>query len=297
MRKRQHDVKFIIYQALYLVVICLITIKGAEIDLSKVESAGASDSLRVALEQRKRYNDSLAAEIAKQEEAARKIQEDLARRMAEEERIQREMERLKKASKDLPLSVTQTYIQYTWNLAKNSGTVPVEIYDPKDRSRPIAVINPGEERKFDLEGQTEVIAKFGMKETSIPVAPNKPPAIRIEKITTKMEGSKIHLAELQAISCYKVTVEDDRPDQLKVSFTGPISATGPTRDTKGNLIYFVSPNLARTDEALTSWIDKHGDSREADGRYKVNFFLTVTDSRTGEKFGPTGGAYYFTDFK
>lgn len=297
MRKRQHDVKFVIYQALYLVVISLITIKGAEIDLTKVEKAGASDSLRVALEQRQRYNDSLAAEIAKQEEAARRIQEELARKQAEDERIRQEMERLRKGSKDLPLSVTQAYIQYTWNTAKNSGTVPVEIYDPKDRSKPIAVIGPGEEKRFDLGGQTEVIAKFGMKEQAIPVAPNKPPVIRIEKVTTKMEGSRIRLAELQAVSCFKVTIEDERPDQLKASFTGPVTATGPTRDSRGNLIYFVTPSIARTEEAFQAWVDKHGDAREADGRYKVNFFLNVSDSRTGEKFPPTGGSVYFTDFK
>jgi len=297
MRKRQHDVKFVIYQALYLVVIALITIKGAEIDLTKVERAGASDSLRVALEERKRYNDSLAAEIAKQEEAARRIQEELARKQAEDERIKREIERLQKAAKDLPLSVTQTYIQYTWNLAKNSGSVPVEIYDPKDRSKPIAVILPGEEKRFDLEGQTEVIAKFGGQEQSIPVAPNKPPAVRIEKVTTKMEGSRIRLAELQSVSCFKVTIEDERPDQLKVLFSGPVTAAGPTKDSRGNLIYFITPNIARIEDAFQSWIDKHGDAREADGRYKANFFINISDSRTGEKFPPTGGSIYFTDFK
>lgn len=297
MRKRQHDVKFIIYQALYLVVIALITIKGAEIDLTKVEKAGASDSLRVVLEQRQRYNDSLAAEIAKQEAAARKIQEELARKQAEDERIRQEMERLKKGAKDLPLSVTQTYIQHTWNLAKNSGSVPVEIYDPKDRSHPIVVIAPGEEKRFDLGGQTEVIAKFGNREQAIPVAPNMPPTIRIEKVTTKMEGSRIKLYELQQISCFKITIEDDRPDQLKVSFSGPVTATGPTKDSRGNLIYFVTPSIARTEEAFQAWVERHGDAREADGRYKVNFFLNVSDSRTGEKFPPTGGSIYFTDFK
>ncbi len=297
MRKRQHDVKFVIYQALYLVVIALITIKGAEIDLTKVERAGASDSLRVALEQRQRYNDSLAAEIAKQEALAQEIQRRLAQKQAEDERIKREMERLQKSAKDLPLSVTQTYIQHTWNLAKNSGTVPVEIYDPKDRSKPIAVIGPGEERRFDLGGQTEVIARFGGKEQTIPVAPNRPPNIRIEKVTTKMEGARIKLAELQAVSCFKITIEDERPDQLKVSFSGPVTASGPTKDSRGNLIYFVTPSVARTEEAFQSWIDRHGDAREADGRYKVNFFLNISDTRTGENFPSTGGSIYFTDFK
>lgn len=297
MRKRQHDVKFVIYQALYLVVISLITIKGADIDLTKVEKVGASDSLRVALEERQRYNDSLAAEISKQEELSRKIQEALAKKSAEEDRIRQEMERLRKGSKDLPLSVTQAYIQHTWNLARNSGTVPVEIFDPKDRSKPIAVIPPGQEKRFDLGGQTEVIARFGSKEQAIPVAPNKPPAIRIEKITTKMEGSRIKLAELQQVSCFKITIEDERPDQLKTSFTGPVTAAGPTRDSRGSLIFFVTPNIARTEEAFQAWVDRHGDAREADSRYKVNFFLNVSDSRTGEKFPPVGGSVYFTDFK
>lgn len=295
MRKRQHDVKFIIYQALYLIVISLITLKGADLDLARVESAAVSDSLKTDLELKRKYTDSLAAEFARQVELQRQ-QEELQRQI--EAQMRARMEKLKsEATDEAPLAVSIGYIQYTWNMARNSGKGPVEIYDPENRSRPLAIIKPGEEKKFDLEGQTEIIVKFGTKEQKIPVLKNKPPIIRIEKITTKMEGSKIYLYELQQISCFRVFIEDERTDQLNISFSGPITATGPKNDSRGNLIYFVSPNLARNEDALDDWTDKHGDAREADGRYKVNFFINITDARTKEKFSPTGSAFYFTDYK
>lgn len=44
----------------------------------------------------------------------------------------------------MPISNKQIFIQHSWNVASNTGSVPVEIYDPRDRSKPIVVIPAGQ---------------------------------------------------------------------------------------------------------------------------------------------------------
>lgn len=95
-----------------------------------------------------------------------------------------------------------------------------------------------------------------------------------------MNARDIYVQELQRITVFKVTVIDNRPDQLKITWNGPISVTGPVKDSNGNLIYNVSLKIASTSSAFDDWLDKNGNLRESDGRYKVNFFFIAVDDRT-----------------
>jgi hypothetical protein len=194
----------------------------------------------------------------------------------------------------LPISLKQTFIQYTWNTAKNSGTVPTSILDPRDR-KSLAVIPPGQEIKFDLSDQTEVIVAFGSQEERVKVIPNKPPEIKIERVTTKMNAQDIYVQELQRITAFTVTIIDNRPDQLKVSNSGPISVTGPQKDANGNMVYNVSLKIAANENQYDDWTDKNEGLRESDGRYKANFFFTVVDDRTKDRV-QVGDSFFFTDF-
>jgi hypothetical protein len=195
----------------------------------------------------------------------------------------------------LPISLKQTFIQNTWNTAKNSGTVPTNLYDPRDRSKPIVVIPPGQEVKFDLTDQTEVIVAFGSQEERVKVIPNKPPEIKIERVTTKMNAQDIYVRELQRITAFTVTIIDNRPEQLKVSYSGPISVTGPQKDANGNMVYNVSLRIAANENQYDDWVDKNESLREADGRYKANFFFIVVDEKTKDRV-QVGDSFFFTDF-
>ena len=66
------------------------------------------------------------------------------------------------------------------------------IYDPKNMNNPLAVVPAGQEKRFDLTDQTEVIIKFGSQEERIKVLPNKAPEVKIERVTTL---SLIHISE------------------------------------------------------------------------------------------------------
>ena len=143
-------------------------------------------------------------------------------------------------------------------------------------SKPIASNTCGEQKTFDLTDEKEVIAKFGTQEQKIKVVPNRPPYIKIEKVTTKMNSSEIYVQELQRITVFTVTITDERPNQFDVTYTGPITVTGPIKDDKGNMVYNVSLKIATNENKFDDWLNRYGALRK-DGRYKANFFITVVD--------------------
>ncbi|MGQ9643675.1 MAG: hypothetical protein ACUVT3_07450 [Ignavibacterium sp.] len=311
---KNRDSKFVIYQVLYIFVITVLALKGADLDLRRVAleeetvDKKVRDSLVTLIDslyalglkfdikidqnlpvENEELKKKLASLNQKLQEVQTKLQE-LPPPKEEEKPIAEEQTLM-----PMPISSKQTFIQHTWNVASNTGSVPVEIYDPRDRSKPITVIPAGQEKKFDLTDQTEVIVKFGSQEDRIKVIPNKPPEIKIEKVTTKMNARDIYVQELQRITVFKVTVIDNRPDQLKITWNGPISVSGPVKDSNGNLIYNVSLKIASTSSAFDDWLDKNGNLRESDGRYKVNFFFIAVDERTKDRV-QVGDSFFFTDF-
>ena len=212
-----------------------------------------------------------------------------------EDRIEEKPEVLENTKLQSPISVSQTFIQNTWNEVRNNGDVPTTIYDSRNTSSPIVTIQPGEKRRFDLTDQTELVIKFGTQEERVKVSLNRLPEVKIERVTTKMNSGDIYVKELQRITAFKVTIIDERPEQLKVTHSGPISVTGPFKDSKGNPVYNVSLNIAANETKFEEWLDKNSSLREADGRYKANFFFTVVDERSKDRV-QVGDSFFFTDF-
>jgi len=309
MVKKERDSKFVIYQVLYIFVITVLALKGADLDLSKVVSEeetvdkAVRDSLVAQLDSLYAQNIKFSIEIDPDVEVENvELKERLASLNKQIETLSEKVKEIppEEISKEqnlmqLPISVSQIFIQHTWNKAKNTGSVPTYIYDPKNINKPIAVIQPGEEKTFDLTDQTEVVVKFGSQEEKVKVIPNRPPNVKIEKVTTKMSGSNIYVRDLQRITVFTVSIVDERPDQLKVTYSGPISVTGPVKDSKGNPVYNVSLNLAANETRFDEWLDKYGDLRDAEGRYKTNFFFTVVDERSKDRV-QVGDSFIFTDF-
>jgi hypothetical protein len=313
---KNRDAKFVIYQVLYIFLITILALKGAELDLRRVAleeetvnvdvrdslvaildslySLGIDFSIQIdpnVIEENVELKDQLASlnkRVLDLKEQVKEIPPPPPEEKPEE--ISEEQTKLQS-----PISLKQTFIQNTWNIAKNSGSVPTVILDPADRNKPIVTIPPGQEKRFDLQDQTEVIIKFGSQEERIKVIPNRPPEVDIELVTTKMNRSDIYVKELQRITAFTVRIIDSRPEQLKVTYSGPISVNGPQKDNKGNLVYNVSLKLAATETQYDEWLDRNGDLQESDGRYKANFFFTVVDERTKDRV-QVGDSFYFTDF-
>jgi hypothetical protein len=310
MVKKERDAKFIIYQVLYIFVITVLALKGADLNLREVVSKDSTvdksvrDSLVVLI-------DSLYAQGSKFEinvhPDVRIENKELREKLAS---LNKKLQKIKIPEKNKevadkipneqtklqsPISISQVLYQDTWNIVKNNGNVEAAVYDPSNMQKAIAVIKPGEQKKFDLSDQQEVILKFGSQEETIKTTPRKPPEVKIEKVTTKMVGSDIYVKDLQRITVFTVTILDNRPDQLKVSYTGPISVTGPIKDNDGNMVYNVSLNIASTESRFNDWLDKYGDLQDANGRYKANFFFTVVDKKANHRV-QVGDTFYFTDF-
>jgi hypothetical protein len=307
---RDRDSKFVIYQVLYIFIITVLALKGAELDLNRVAleeetvDISVQDSLVAILDSLYALgidfsiqidpkvideNKELKDQLASLNRKVKDLNEQIKEPPPPEEEID---EQIKLQS---PISLKQTFMQNTWNAATNNGSVSTMIYDPDNLSSPIVTIPPGTERKFDLQDQTEVIIKFGTQQERVKVGPNLPPEINIERVTTKMNSSDIYVKELQRITSFTVTIIDKRPNQLKVTYTGPISVNGPQRDSKGNLVYNVSLRLAATENQYDDWLERYGDLQEADGRYKTNFFFIVIDERTLDRV-QVGDSFFFTDF-
>ena len=312
MVKKERDSKFVIYQVLYIFVITVLALKGADLDLRRVAledetvKVSVRDSLMSVLDSLYSLGIDFSIKIdpnvvVENEEMKKQIAEMNRKLEAVKDFVPPPKEKPKELPKEeqtklqLPISLKQTFIQNTWNTAKNSGTVPTNLYDPRDRSKPIVVIPPGQEVKFDLTDQTEVIVAFGSQEERVKVIPNKPPEIKIERVTTKMNAQDIYVRELQRITAFTVTIIDNRPEQLKVSYSGPISVTGPQKDANGNMVYNVSLRIAANENQYDDWVDKNESLREADGRYKANFFFIVVDERTKDRV-QVGDSFFFTDF-
>jgi hypothetical protein len=311
MINRNRDSKFVIYQVLYIFIITILALKGAELDLRRValeeETVDISikDSLAAILDSLYALGIDFSIKI---DPKVLDENEEMKKRLAE---LNRKLEQVKdfvpppdeeepeivdeQTKLQSPISLKQTFIQNTWNIAKNSGTVPTTIIDPANPNVAIVTIPPGGEKRFDLQDQTEMIIKFGSQEERIKVIPNRLPEVDIELVTTKMSHSDIYVKELQRITAFTVKIIDKRPDQLKVTYSGPISVIGPQKDSKGNLVYNVSLRLATTETRYDEWLEVNDDLQEADGRYKANFFFIVVDEITKDRV-QVGDSFFFTDF-
>jgi hypothetical protein len=295
----------------------MLALKGAELDLRRVISKDEAvtksvrDSLVSLIDslyaqglkfdikidtnvvvENKELKEKLASLRKRMEELNKKIKE-LPPPEKKPEIIEEKVPELTKLQS--PIAITQTFIQNTWNKTKNNGNIPVQIVDPVKGNAIITTILPGEEKKFDLENQKEVLIKYGSQEDIIRVLPNRPPEVKIERVTTKMNSSEIYVQDLQKVTVFTVTIIDERPEQLKISHNGPVSVYGPIVDTKGNRVYNVSLKLASTASQFDDWENKYGDLQKTEGRYKVNFFFTVYDEKTKDKI-QVGDSFYFTDF-
>lgn len=313
MIRKNRDSKFIIYQVLYIFVITVLALKGADLDLRRVVSKEkvvdktVRDSLVTMIDSLNKLGikfnvkiDENAAEENKELKAKLiKMNKEMA--SLTEKIIIPPVEVTPKKNEEQttisqsPLSIDQTFIKNTWNKARNTGNTPTYIYDPKNMSNPIAVIPPGKEIQFDVQGQDELVLKFGSQEQRVKVERNRPPEVKIARATTKMDSRSIYVQELQRVTGFTVTIIDERPDQLKVSYSGPISVTKPTKDAKGNLVYQVSLNLAPNNTKFDEWLDKNENMRSPDGKYKANFFFTVVDEKNKDRV-QVGDAFYFTDY-
>ncbi|MBV6478717.1 MAG: hypothetical protein HGGPFJEG_01474 [Ignavibacteria bacterium] len=317
--RKNRDVKFIIYQSLYIFVISVLALKGANLDLTEVVSKKDvvekeyTDSLKIMI-------DSLLAKgivpeikfdtsqrYSNPEELKRKLQEaqlelttlklsnpsltvvtttpNVQMQQQEIEKKPEEKEKFteeeEKPKQDLDFRIAQSFTQYTSNSVSNPGSMPIEIYG-SDGSM-IASVPAGGSRSFTLGGQTSLTFKRGGVSKTVSTKENSKPKISMQRLAPS--GEDVSVRTLQKTVGYRVTISDDFPGQLDIKFSGPVTAKQ-----AGNLVYDVTLNLFGSQAAF----DNYTSNRESP--YSVSFQVTVKDQIATQQSVSQSGVFQFGEW-
>lgn len=317
--RKNRDVKFIIYQTLYIFVISVLALKGANLDLTEVVSKENvvekeyTDSLKsmidsllakgivpeIKFDTSKKYSDP--------EELKKKLQEaqlELStlktsttsltvvtttpnvqmpqseiEKKTQEQQNQPEEE--EKPKQDLDFRIAQTFTQYTSNTVSNPGTLPIEIYG-SDGSM-VASVPAGGSKSFTLGGQSSLTFKRGSVSKTVSTKENSKPKITMQRLAPS--GEDVSVRTLQKTVGYRVTISDDFPGQLDIKFSGPVTAKQ-----AGNLVYDVTLNIFGSQAAF----DNYTSNRESP--YSVSFQVTVKDQIATQQSVSQSGVFQFGEW-
>lgn len=284
MSKQNRDVKFIIYQVLYIFVIVVMTMKGADLNLMKVmpEDEAVKKTYSDSL---KKYIDSLLALglVPRIEFDSLKDIADLkvfptpvipTGIVLKPNEIVIDRSQLKvdepvkdvETEKQIELQVVAP-TQYTVNSIRNNNDLPLTINaDGKN----IITIPPKSSAQYQLGGEKEVVYVCGNSRKSVTTKEN-----RVQKITFQVVNAgsaEKSLRVLQSTVGWRIIIDDDFVNQIDVSIKGPVKV-----ETKGNGVYDVMLKVcASKDQFERIYGDK-------DAPYTVSFDVTATDRISGKK--------------
>lgn len=284
--KKNRDVKFIIYQALYIFVVCVVAIKGANLDLTEViendptRARISEDSLQKLMEILRRsiiVDTSLYVIISK---------EDLAKLDDRIKDLVVKVQPQLTVSTTTPFTTTNPLVVKPPDIKKDPGEMKdIRIgnisltqftmntlnnpYDEPLVVEGITTIPPKSSKSFETGGQSSIVIRVGSQTKTVELKPNEKPKIGFSRTATMGEDTRA--TTLQSTVCYRVTISDDFPAQLDVKFSGPISVKQ-----QGNT-YDVTMNFFGSKSAF----DNYTENKESP--YSVGFTVSVTDKIAGHK--------------
>ncbi|HEY3252120.1 MAG TPA: hypothetical protein VGK25_13500 [Ignavibacteria bacterium] len=288
MNKNNKDVKFIIYQSLYIFVVCVVAIKGANLDLIQVvEDDGkpkvflTPDSLQKLYEIIKRsiiVDTNLYVIIKKTD--LEKMDEKIKQLVVQPTNLtvsstpiitqpkieQPEIEKLEKKDpgemQEIRIGNIQL-TQFTQNTLNNPYDTPLEVVG-------ITSIPPKSSKTFETGGQSSVVIKVGSQSKTVELKPNEKPKISISRIASMGEDTRV--TYLQSTTCFRVVISDDFPGQLDVKFSGPVTVKNAGQNT-----YDITMNAFGSKAAFDNF------SENKDSPYSTGFTVTVSDRIAGHK--------------
>ena len=320
--RKNRDVKFIIYQSLYIFVISVLALKGANLDLTEVVSKEKvvektyTDSLKIMI-------DSLLArgyipeikfdttqKFTNPEEMQKKLQE-----------AQQQLAVLKMNSPSITVNTTSPGIQLQQtNITEEKEKIqdkPKEEkieekegkeldfkipqtftqYKSNSISNPssvtieiygsdgsmIATVPPGGSRSFQLGGQNSLTFKGGGVSKTVSTKENIKPKVTMQRLVSA--GEDVSVRNLQSTVGYRVTISDDYPGQLDVKFSGPVSVKQ-----SGPLVYDVTLNFLNSKSAY----DNFTENREAP--FSVSFQISVKDRIATQHNVSQSGVFQFGEW-
>ena len=289
--KKQKDVKFIIYQSLYIFVVCVVAIKGANLNLTQVVEDDGRPKPQITMDSLEKLYEVLKLsvivdttrfvvvpkELLKENERLQQIVQNMPQidlnmympkvDMSQYTKITPEQKKLLEQKQE-PSETQEIRIgsikmtQYTLNTLNNPYDVPLEVVG-------ITTIPPKSTKTFETGGQSSVVIRVGSSTKTVELSPNQKPKINFQRLASMGEDAKV--SALQHTVCYRVTIDDDFPGQLDVKFTGPV-----TIKQQGNS-YDITLNAFTSKAAYDNFTDGK------DSPYSLGFTVTVTDKIAGHK--------------
>jgi hypothetical protein len=287
--KKSKDVKFIIYQALYIFVVCVIAIKGADLTLTQVieddgkpkviltpeqmdsiqellKKAIIVDTNRFALVDKELLkNDSKTQELVKQTlliSGGSFVSNEPVKKQDIPEKVD-PLEPVSSIDKKPEIVIGSVNLyKYHENIVPNQGNNPINVSG--------VTIPAHSTGRVTLGGESVVTITAGDISKTVNVLENRKPTISFQRVTTM--GEDVRASTLQRMVGFRVTITDDFPSQLDVKFNGAVTvknvATG---------VYDVTMNAFSSRVAF----DMYTDSRNEP--YSVGFTVTVTDKLAPHK--------------
>jgi hypothetical protein len=297
--REKKDVKFIIYQMLYVFVICIIALKGADLNLEEVI---AKDNVveKEYADSLKSYLDSILALGLVPEitfDTTKKIEDfDLRKQLADlrvrikimkpsnyvEPIVDNTREEFKKEeikeelSTEIEPLILQSLRQYTNNTITNRGNQTLEIIG-SDGSR-LATIPSGSSKTFLVKGQSSITYKKGNQSKTVKTIKNSKPAITLQRLAPS--GEDVSIRRIQSTTGYRITITDDVLNQLNVSFSGNVSVKD--KSTSSKLVYDVTLQFLSSKQQY----ERYTESR--DEPYTVGFNVVVSDKIAGHNITRKG---------
>lgn len=284
MSKQSKDVKFIIYQVLYIFVIVVLTVKGADLDLTTVL---ASDKAVP-----KTYSDSLKAYIDSLQALGLvpRVEYDSIRNpdyqikpiatiiqgivLLPGQRIVSIDEPLKTDNPNQPITETKSQIelkivqptQYTNNSISNNNSEPLHIYADNNLIKTIPANGSG---VYQLKGEKSVKYVCGNSKKEVETLENKTQKLNFQSFSAG--NSEASLRSLQSVIGWRVTIDDDFIDQIDVKITGSVKAK---QVAKG--VYDIQLALCNSKDQFEKMFDNK------DAPYSVSFNVVTTDKISGK---------------
>lgn len=282
--KKGRDVKFVIYQVLYIFVVCVIALKGADINLEEVLDAKQvvkktyADSL-------KKYIDSILAlgliPSISIDTNMKYTAEDMERIMAELNQLKKDIPPPILQQEQMRLNVERTApnIEKEPEKTKKATVQGVEltqysvskIKNPYSETliltadgRTIASIPPQGTASVTLGGESSVTFRVGDATDTKPTKQKQAPKIDIQKVGPG--GGDASLRSVQNSVGFRVTVVSNNPGDLDVKISGPVS----TKQVSST-VFDVTLTLLGSEAAFDAW------SKGKDSPYRASFTVSVKD--------------------
>jgi len=276
--RKQKDVKFIIYQALYIFVVCVIAIKGANLDLTQVvEDDGKPKVFLSPDSDTNLYVIIKKSDLEKMDDKIKQLVVNpmnvqissspintFTTNQIEQPKIEEKPEDKKDPGEMQEIRIGNIQLtQYTNNTLNNPYDTPLEVEG-------ITSIPPKSSKTFQTGGQSTITIKVGSSTKTVELKPNEKPKINMQRVASM--GEETRVTQLQSSTCYRVTIADDFPGQLDVKFNGPV-----TVKTVGAGVYDITMNAFGSRSAFDNFTDNK------DSPYSVGFTVSVSDNIAGHK--------------